>query len=907
MKKEEVKNLVTRFAERFYKKENRHNMDYGSRFNPTRDPKTNKIKYKASPGDKFQPFWFITGPNDYRTYEIHITKHIDGFPVADTGNEDFYKSQIEARKKSNEVDMGIILQPCDLNGDSETKGKARWGAIDEDEYINKEHLKRIVKQIYDEKLPLAPCYSKSGGLHIYIFTKEMISGDSIVDALEHFKKILKATTKEINPKQTKPTWDKKKNRWSPGTGILLPWRSSVQIKYLPSKKGSSFANEIEYSFIKPDNAWIKNENMETGNLEEFLNYADTIELDQSFFNTLPLDLPEKERKEKPTVSPEERNFSETKARPLSEQNPLKKIIQNIRDKKKHDRGGTFDNHIVDFVYGAMESKMSDSHIHEHLKQFENPEETYEKSWKDYIQSKIENCREKYGKIDPGPLREKFMEDIIYNKLTEEYHDNSTKGKYSKTTIDITYANNFPKNTTPTKYFKEQINKQLAEEEIYRPDLYNEKSPLMKGMGGLYYINKYKPGNKSIKPEKLSDLKPWYEITELIVPIKKEREYFLDWLAFIVQNPWKKIKAIPVIRTKKQRMGKGSINDTMTDILDKTNAEPTDVKGMLDKGVTFAEKQLILIDECKSVGNYTEKSNLYNDLKRIATETRIQQRRLYVDYKVIETQTCILVYTNLKDALNIEKEDERFFVVSNTDDKREQSFYKAYHKWREDKGSNYVRWFLENRDISKFDPMAPPPMTEAKKAMIGDTGHPLTLKLREMLDEGEHPFGLDTKIIGSTELAHYIGKHHRGKHVQYANDTKQIKKSLEEIGGIELGQILHKAMNYKPSLWIIRDHEEMQRLSKTKVCNEIWKPLNITLAADEKQDEEATDRFQKNQTNGANAFEERFYATNCWSCGKPINTDTDEKCPECNFAIKCECGKCACDNPKSKVKKKEAYA
>ena len=199
------------------------------------------------------------------------------------------------------------------------------------------------------------------------------------------------------------------------------------------------------------------------------------------------------------------------------------------------------------------------------------------------------------------------------------------------------------------------------------------------------------------------------------------------------------------------------------------------------------------------------------------------------------------------------------------------------------------------------------MTEAKKAMIGDTGHPLTLKLREMLDEGEHPFGLDTKIIGSTELAHYIGKHHRGKHVQYANDTKQIKKSLEEIGGIELGQILHKAMNYKPSLWIIRDHEEMQRLSKTKVCNEIWKPLNVTLSADEKQDEEATDRFQKNQTNGANAFEERFYATNCWSCGKPINTDTDEKCPECNFAIKCECGKCACDNPKSKVKKKEAYA
>ena len=150
---------------------------------------------------------------------------------------------------------------------------------------------------------------------------------------------------------------------------------------------------------------------------------------------------------------------------------------------------------------------------------------------------------------------------------------------------------------------------------------------------------------------------------------------MDWLAFIVQNPWKKIKAIPVIRTKKQRMGKGSINDTMTDILDKTNAEPTDVKGMLDKGVTFAEKQLILIDECKSVGNYTEKSNLYNDLKRIATETRIQQRRLYVDYKVIETQTCILVYTNLKDALNIEKKMNDFLLYQTLTIKESKVFIK----------------------------------------------------------------------------------------------------------------------------------------------------------------------------------------------------------------------------------------
>ena len=37
---------------------------------------------------------------------------------------------------------------------------------------------------------------------------------------------------------------------------------------------------------------------------------------------------------------------------------------------------------------------------------------------------------------------------------------------------------------------------------------------------------------------------------------------------------------------------------------------------------------------------------------------------------------------------------------------------------------------------------------------------------------------------------------------------RLKKSLLEIGGIELGQVYHKCLDYKPSLWLIRNQEEM---------------------------------------------------------------------------------------------------
>ena len=126
-----------------------------------------------------------------------------------------------------------------------------------------------------------------------------------------------------------------------------------------------------------------------------------------------------------------------------------------------------------------------------------------------------------------------------------------------------------------------------------------------------------------------------------------------------------------------------------------------------------------------------------------------------------------------------------------------------------------------------------------------------------------------------------------------------------MGAIELGQVLHKQLNYKPSLWIIREHEEMQKLPKPKLCNEIWKPISTDSSPREKHEEEATDRFMNNQTNGAEVFEKRF-STNCWACGSKIDTDRNEKCPECNFAIKCDCGVCICDKPHSPVKKLPQY-
>jgi len=79
-----------------------------------------------------------------------------------------------------------------------------------------------------------------------------------------------------------------------------------------------------------------------------------------------------------------------------------------------------------------------------LKRFEDKEGTYDKDWETYIQSKINKCRDKYDKVDPAPLREKFMQDTIYNLKAKKYYNKSTKNCYEKEPYDIKFAHIFHK-------------------------------------------------------------------------------------------------------------------------------------------------------------------------------------------------------------------------------------------------------------------------------------------------------------------------------------------------------------------------------------------------------------------------------------------------------------------------------
>jgi hypothetical protein len=117
----------------------------------------------------------------------------------------------------------------------------RWGCIDIDEY-NFDHSK-LIQSIRNLNLPLIVCRSKSGGAHVFLFTKEFISASLMQSTLKKFAKALGYEGSEIFPKQTEILVE----RGDTGNFLNLPYYNETKgLRYAIDDTGSSCTLEEFY-------------------------------------------------------------------------------------------------------------------------------------------------------------------------------------------------------------------------------------------------------------------------------------------------------------------------------------------------------------------------------------------------------------------------------------------------------------------------------------------------------------------------------------------------------------------------------------------------------------------------------------------------------------------------------------
>jgi hypothetical protein len=122
------------------------------------------------------------------------------------------------------------------------KNECKWGCIDIDEY-NFNH-KTLITNIRKLKFPLVVCRSKSGGAHVFLFTKDYVPAIKMQTTLKKMAKSLGYEGSEIFPKQTEILVE----RGDTGNFLNLPYYDQMNgLRYAINDEGKAATLESFYS------------------------------------------------------------------------------------------------------------------------------------------------------------------------------------------------------------------------------------------------------------------------------------------------------------------------------------------------------------------------------------------------------------------------------------------------------------------------------------------------------------------------------------------------------------------------------------------------------------------------------------------------------------------------------------
>jgi len=406
------------------------------------------------------------------------------------------------------------------------------------------------------------------------------------------------------------------------------------------------------------------------------------------------------------------------------------------------------------------------------------------------------------------------------------------------------------------------------------------------------------------------------------------------LKFMLENPGVKIQWCIVIKGKVQGAGKGLLALLMESLFGahnvKTNVSFNDLTR--DHSTIIEGKQLIVLNELVLQGGGKEGKILSNKLKPYITDPTLWINPKGKKEIEISNFCNFFMFSNDRKPMMIDPEDRRLFVITIKKKKfevRKKLDEEGYKKeiFKNIKNPSAFKWHLlnevtiEDKEIFFTDA----PMNKDKEQLIQDSKDDFEKKINEAYETGAFPFR--SKAFSNGDTWGYGGLLHRDDLDSALKQDKSFRGTYRDLSKLDefLDEItiekkqVRISNGERPRIRIIKDPQQTDGIPRdykgVKLTDKVYtesvlgsyfekhrfKGKDEYEYHDDKQFEEELN-YRANDPETLKRFEERF-ETVCWSCKKPIDTDSDDKCSECDFGIKCSCGECICDDPNSNVKKK----
>lgn len=219
-------------------------------------------------------------------------------------------------------------------------------------------------------------------------------------------------------------------------------------------------------------------------------------------------------------------------------------------------------------------------------------------------------------------------------------------------------------------------------------------------------NVWRPG----PAPKKGDAEPMLEVIREM----ENWKWFLQWLAYPLQNPGAKMFTAVLVWSREQGTGKSFIGRVMREMYGPRNSTTITSAQLASQFNSWASNKQFIVGE--EVSDYAAKGDTHA-LKALITEPTIQVRRMYTEPYEIPNCANFYFTSNEPAPLRIEDADRRFYVAT-LPNQRTPQFWKKLDAWRKEGGAQALHHHLLTKvDCADFDPQGRAPATSEKRSVV----------------------------------------------------------------------------------------------------------------------------------------------------------------------------------------------
>jgi len=223
------------------------------------------------------------------------------------------------------------------------------------------------------------------------------------------------------------------------------------------------------------------------------------------------------------------------------------------------------------------------------------------------------------------------------------------------------------------------------------------------------------------PDNWTELaKPFFDHVDYLVPVKEERERFLDWISHVEQAPGVLPSTHYLMVTPQTGIGRNWMACALARVFAGHTSLGFDLGSSVKSGFNdeLSQTLLAVVDELHEGGPGGMSKPLAEKLKSMLVETtRVINPKF--GRKHIEFNSCrFLMFSNHEAALPLADNDRRVVVIQNPTERKPATYYQRLYALLDQEGfGDAIAEAFARRDISRFNPGEIAPMNEAKKRTI----------------------------------------------------------------------------------------------------------------------------------------------------------------------------------------------